>query len=258
MGDPTLCHHCRRSEGDRELPLVEGRPTCKACLEEAKGVGFPRWLKWAAAGTLALTCVSYAHAMRFILGYGTYRRAVKAYHADRDAEAANLMEAAARRIPEDDHYQALANFYRGWEREGNSDIKGALPFLRKAQDLEPEDREYRMYVLAAERRIDWEAGDYTRALKTSQAMMNHYGETEETFRYLASAQAANFAATGEVSYRTQALATLERMRAAKGLDPGEVSLTENWLHHRMATGEILDLGAFRTRFPQGWRPEGGE
>lgn len=257
MADLSICHRCRRSDGEQDLPLVHGRPTCKACLEEAKGLRFPRWLKGSFAGALALTCVCYAHSLKYILGYVEYRRAVKAFHTDRDADAARLMEAAARRLPEEVDYQALAAFYRGWELEGKDDVKAALPFLKKARDLEPEDKEYRMYLLAAERAAAFEAGDYGAALKKSQAMMDLYGETEETFRALASAQSANFVATGDDTFRAQALATLARLRAAKDLNQERARVTENWLQHRMAMKEIIGREAFEKRFPQGWRAEGG-
>src|SRR5262249_36960274 len=128
-------------------------------------------------------------------------------------------------------------------------IKASLP------NLPPSYRQTAsVLLLNAEGSLAFDRQDYDEFLAKAEAMAREAPDHPATLEMGASALAAQYAATGDGAYRTQALEALARCRNSEVTKVPGFAEFDIRMQHRLATGQILSPKQFAARFPQGWKP----
>ena len=97
----------------------------------------------------------------------------------------------------------------------------------------------------------FQAKDYPRFLAVTEESARRRPESFVAQGMLASALAAQYAATGEAAFRTRALEALDKAKALSERTPGALALYEEYqarIHHRLDTREIIDRAEYDRRF----------
>ncbi len=291
--DPTVCAKCGRDAGTLTLEPVAGLPACETCRAELLHRPFPTWVKVSFALILALAVLELARDWRLFQAYVEMPRAHRAMEEGRVADAADLMERAARHVPEYPALAAQAKLYRGLQflREGRfadaemlldecrksfppEDAATIEPFVLVARvhnliDLKqaseavalareflrnhPKDDVARDLLDRAEIAEAFDTKDYDAFLARARDVEIREPDNPSAIAQVASALACKYAETGLERYRQDCLAQLDKAKAA-AKDTGLQEYEERILH-RLKTREIIDKDEYNRRYRAGTKKE---
>jgi hypothetical protein len=86
--DPTVCFKCAGDFGSVELPLLAGMHACESCRVTLLNFEYPKWLKFAFVGLLALLAVSLIHGRSYFAVGRAYYQGKKLLEAGHATESA--------------------------------------------------------------------------------------------------------------------------------------------------------------------------
>ncbi len=253
--DPTVCRNCGFDSGSAPLETLVGLPVCGPCTQFFRHRPYPAWVKAAAVGLLGLVVFALLFNARFFRAHREMKAAARALAKPDMARAADLMESASKRVPESPDVKAMADFFRGLQLLQADQSAEALSYLERARPRIPP--EFRIDEAVRYARIGkcFDEEDYDGFLReASELAERHPGDTM-ALGQLASAYACKYADTGDDQFKQEALAALEKARAAARDDP-EFKEYEDRILHRIETREILRREEFNKRYPNGWHGGG--
>ena len=214
--DPTVCCGCGSDFGSAALPTLQsGLPVCESCRQAFLHRPFPNWVKLSFAALVAVAVVSLLVNWRFTAAYREMKKATREAQAGRIGAAAALLTSASLRVPESADLRDAAALYKGMHLLLSDKSTEALPYLREFGAKYPEqnvaDLVYQAEVGAAFDRHDYD----TFLAKEQQYLAQHAGDPMATAA-VASAYACKYAVTGDPSFKTQSLQTLEHAKSLAG------------------------------------------
>jgi hypothetical protein len=255
--DSTVCGRCKADTGVLHAHTVGELPVCDECYHTVYHRPFPLWVKWAAAGVLALAVVSMMVNGRFLLGFVEARRAMRAFQHGHIARAADLMQAAGEHIPEVGDFGDIGRLFRGLECLSGDRCDEAIPLLRgAATQFPPESDLWRLArneLLLAEGGAAFKAKDYDAFLAKQSDYLQQFPGNSWALASVASAHACKYAVTGEARHKQESLRYLEE--ATQGRSSAEIDDYRQRILHRLQTREIITGQEFHRRYPQGWTAE---
>lgn len=258
--DPTICARCGGDQGTVELERICEAPVCDLCAEFLRRRPFPTWVKAGALVAVVLVAAGLYRNERFFSAYGSFIRSTRAAQGGRFEEAYRHAEAAAQRVPESMELVCGAAMCHGFWLLSEERDEEALPYLRQALAAWPSYPELQYAVLMAEANVEFTAGDYDTFLDKQKVDLHRDPSDSRRVLGVASGYACKYAATGDETYKQEALKYMEQ---AKGLESSadpryreELRKYEMRIRHRLATREILTRKQFEARYPSGWK-EGG-
>jgi hypothetical protein len=189
---------------------------------------------------------------RFFLGYGEMRQAMRAFAARDSGQAARLMSAASRHVPERPELGVFAALFEGVDLLQRDKAAEALPVLVKCRGKLPPHWRVEDLLLRAEIAAAFDAKNYDRFLELALQMQQGAPNDPQAAAPAASAYACKYAVTGKEEFRQQALRLLDKAKAAG--DSKELREYEDRILHRLETREILSRREFQQKFPNGWGP----
>lgn len=221
MKDPTVCARCGAHHGDSDWPVLDGEAVCLACTRRAEGLRFPPWIVGSLIGALLVTIACSVVEWRFTRGFLAYRHGVRAYKAGQFGPAADAMETAAKRIPEESDYQDLAAFYRGRALYESDKPAEAIPYFKESKRISPNDLDIDDWILHAEKDLAWKQGDFGAFYLECKAIVSRHSDGFQDLSEMAWAGACQYAETGEESFREESAAYMKLAKAAKDQPAGD-------------------------------------
>lgn len=250
--DPTVCHRCNSDGGDSTLPMVAGMPMCEACHAYMHHYPFPAWIKASAAALVLLVAFATAWNLRFVRGYREMNASMAALGQGDVLLADSMARAAARHVPESLDLAALASFFDGLANLRENKSAEALTSFQKAGERLPPSFGVDDLIMRARMGVAFNDKNYDEFLALAMQETKNHPNDGSIRAVEASALACKFAATGDESFREQALASLQRAKDLAAGSPGLADYEQRILH-RLNSREIIDENEFRLRFPQGWQ-----
>jgi hypothetical protein len=247
--DPTVCAQCQADNGTEELRLVAGMPVCEQCERHYRNRPYPRWLKIAFVTLVILAVASFARNWRFVAGYRAMRQAQRAVARGKLDLAADLMENAARQVPEAAALGAMASIYRGMQLMTDDKPAEAANAFRSARAHFGSLPFIDAMLLQAEGGVAFDAKDYDTFLAKMQAIERLEPNQPRGLTGVASAYACKYAVTGKEEFRKQALLFLERATRLSGPGDPLAKEYEARIRHRLETREIITRKEYMRRFP---------
>ncbi len=246
--DPTLCVNCGRDNGNIELQVLSGIPTCDTCIAYFRNRPFPTWLKVSFTLLIVVVILHVAHNRRFWLAYQEIK---KAGQTEEFSASAALYASAAQRVPENAGLQSYSAFIVGIGLLQEDLSEEALPYLERARDGVPPELELERVISVARCNVAFEHQDYDEFLRIALRMRREYRDEAVEWARAASAYACKYAETGDMTYHKNALAHLDSARVRSPGDPA-ISEYEMRILHRLHSREVLKADEFYERYPSGW------
>jgi hypothetical protein len=253
--DPTVCGPCGLDNGDTPLPQVAGIPCCEVCAASLRNRPFPAWIKTSLAALLLLAVFSFVRNWRF---FKAYVEVVQSAHAAaaHDLERAEALHAsAARRVPESRELAAMSAFFTGARLMSQGKEAEALPHLQQARGFMPKNPTLETMILHAQAGVAFGHKDYDAFLAKAKDIAARQPDDARSVATVASALACKYAATGDPSFRKEALDQLAKAAALAERGSRDFEEYAERIHHRLETREIITREEFERRYPQGWKAE---
>jgi len=134
---------------------------------------------------------------------------------------------------------------------GRGEAEKAELLLSEAAGLYPESAEIRDSFDSVSGTVAFQKKEYARFLKIAEESVERRPESPAALALLASALSAQYAATGEATYRERGEKALERAASISTKDPMAKALYEEYsprIRHRLETREIIDRAEYDRRF----------
>ena len=134
---------------------------------------------------------------------------------------------------------------------GRGEAAKAEVVLTEAAGLYPEAPEIRESLLTVQGSTAFQKKEYARFLEIAEEAVKRRPGSPMATALLASALSAQYAATGEASYRERAEQTLDQARKlSESSEPARVAYEEysERIRHRLQTREIIDRAEYDRRF----------
>jgi hypothetical protein len=250
--DPTVCCNCGHDSGQTELAALMSLPTCDKCLGYFRNRPFPPWIKLAAAGLVAVVCVSLAWNWRFLVANHNLKQLGQAMEAQDLDRAAELAVSVADRVPESPDLQHLADYFRGIILLRDDRSSEALEKLRSCHQYLPAEWAVDQMIRRAEMGVAFDQADYDKFLEIALERRQAAPEEPMSRAMVASAYACKYAETGDEQYRKKSLDMLEEATAEDHSE--EMQDYEMRIRHRLHAREVIKREEFQKRFPNGWTP----
>jgi len=249
--DPTLCINCGRDNGNIPHQELSGIPTCDTCITYFRNRPFPVWLKVSLAMLLLVVILHLAQNRRF---WRAYQELKQAGQTEELSLASALYASAARRVPESAGLQSYSAFLVGLNLLQEDKPEEALPYLEQSRDAVPPEHEIERVILVAKSSVAFEREDYDEFLRLTLQLRREYRDEAIEWARAASAYACKYAETGDLAYRSKALAYLDsaRVRSMEDLAFDEYEMR---IVHRLHSREILTGDEFYEKYPDGWTRE---
>ncbi|HEY1270180.1 MAG TPA: hypothetical protein VGH16_23185 [Candidatus Binatia bacterium] len=258
QSDPTVCFACKHDNGSYPLATLGGNlPVCPACESKFRNPVFPNWLTGAAVVVVALAVISILYHWRFFEAFFEIRKGAQALAAQDFDKASAHFTAASLRVPESNQTAALAGLYRGALLMRDDKATEALPHLRKALLLDPENSVIQDAILKAEIGQAFDNKDYDRFVDRAKAGMERFPKDPLHVATLASAYACKWAETGNAVYKKDALKYLDQARQLAGTEDPRFKEFEARITFRLDSREIISKQEYDKRFPSGYKRPGG-
>ncbi len=252
--DPRVCQRCGK-EHNATLPTISTLHVCSDCAAIMTDYPFPRWVKWSAAGLLALVLFSAVGNARFVRAVFESRGAMAALHQGEWRKAEELARAAAAHVPEDPSLGVLADYVNGVAALYEGRYEEAVAGLQAADEVLHEN--FGTWLMLRQALIGraFDNADYDTFLMVSREIAERYPEAEFAQMGVASAYACQYAISGDEGLRAQALQWLDKARSMPPENAAASAEYEQRIMHRLDTREIISRDEFLRRFPGGWPEE---
>jgi len=257
--DPTICAGCQLDTGRSALgTLPSGLPVCEPCREKVLNRPYPGWVKAAFAAVLVLAAVSFARNWRFAAGYWETKQSVRAAQTGDFRKASELMDRAARNVPEAAELGELASYYRALVFLSGDRSAEAVPLLEAYIARNPTSETAKGLLIQAQSGAAFDRKDYDAFLTAAHKYAGTDPGTANTALRLASAYACKYASTGDEKFKQEAAENLARARTRASLQKEDLGNLPERIEHRLATREILSPTEYQKRYPRGWKTAAGE
>jgi tetratricopeptide (TPR) repeat protein len=146
---------------------------------------------------------------------------------------------------------AVRNAGRARELFARGDVEKAELLLSEAAGLYPESGDIRDSLDSVQGTLAFQKKDYARFLQIAEGAVQRRPESPSTLALLASALSAQYAATGDSTYKEQAENALQKAGSVSTRDPMAKALHEEYaprIRHRLETREIIDRTEYDRRF----------
>ena len=259
QADPTICALCGTDHGDDELGMLAALPVCPACEQRCRHWKFPVWLKAASVTVLLLAGLCFAHNYRYLKAHIEVLQGNKLVDEGNMARGQQLIEQAARRVPDFKPLAAMSDLYAGMLLLSEGKSAEALARLQACRWAYGNVEGFDLFLLSAEAGVAFDQKDYEQFLSLQRQMMGRAPEEPIAVAGVASGLACMFAITGDDAYRQEAMEYLERAdkMAAAGDAPVLIEAVADYrmrILHRLSTRQIISPDEFFRRFPDGWEP----
>jgi hypothetical protein len=253
--DATICAKCEADNGSLEFGRVAGAPLCDTCTAFFRNRPFPTWLKWSFVGFVCVAIAAQAYNWRYFMAYIEMLRGNRALARGNVDLATDLLESAARRVPDVPELAVMPNILRAMQLVGQEKDEEALALLQKAKFRAPPQlaTTIREGEIQAEIGIAFRKKDFDAFLRLAQEMENLDPQEAMSAANVASALACKYAVTGDPAYRAQCLQQLDKAKALNGPNDTNFAEYENRIQHRLATRKIITGKEFKEQFPNGWK-----
>lgn len=249
--DPTVCLNCGKDNGAEVLGTIVGVPTCEECMIFFRNRPYPGWVKVGFAALILLVFCSLFWNKRFFEAYWEMKSGLKALEAGDVQEASSLISCSSRRIPESRELRGLADFFEGLVFLRQDKPREAYRRLTSCRGYVPEEFRVDVLILHAEAGKYFEDKDFDGFLRASVKLAERMPEDLMIQASVASAYACKYVSTGDPAFREKAIQVLEKTgRSAQGI--AEFKAYEDFILHRIHSGEILTNEQFQKRYPNGW------
>ena len=244
LSDPTICSDCHKDNGDNELPRHDGRALCRDCRSHRKRVQFPWLMRAACLACVVLGVWGICRSIPRALAIHAYCVGIKAFQQDDYWLAAESLHKAVRQMPEDSNFQDLEAFYRGHACYADDDAKGAVLWFKKSFAVNPQSQETEVMLRRAERKVAFEAKDFTAYFRASQALLEADEHSASSVQAMATAWACRYVLTGKEEFREKALACLKEARELGATDQDDANWVEAWVQQMLDRRSILSFREF--------------
>lgn len=255
--NPAVCTNCGKDNNSQSLPLLAGLPVCPQCENFFRHRPFPNWVKFFLLFIAFLVVFASVWNLRFVKAYIQMEQSIRYFQSDPSKTAA-LMTSASNLVPESTELRGWSAFYQGINLLHQDNNIDALKVLNAAKtDLQNMDQGI-MTILdglieGASIGAAFDNKDYDQFLKLSSIHCAKNPDDPIACAQVASACACKFIATGEINYKTDALAHLEKAKSLANNSPDYLEYEQRILH-RLHSGEIITKPEFYEKFPNGWNP----
>jgi tetratricopeptide (TPR) repeat protein len=224
---------------------MAGLPVCDACANYFRNRPFPGWIKVAFTALILLAVLAFIYNQRFFFAHVGMMRGLHELKNGNLERAVTLLNASSERVPEE------AALLVNQERSGE-----AIPLLKEAVAIRPDDPAYALALLEAEAGFAYEQKDYDRFLEVAQTLARRQPDNPIAALGVASAHACKYAVTGDEAPKTLAERQIEAASKMKGADQPAFAEYLDRIRYRLETREIISRGEYLRRFPNGRRPKG--
>jgi hypothetical protein len=253
--DSTLCAKCDADNGSLEFGRVAGAPLCDACTAFFRNRPFPTWLKWSFVGFVCVAIAAQAYNWRYFMAYVELLRGNRALAKGNVDVATDLLESAAKRVPDVPELAVMPNILRAMQLISQEKDEEALALLQAAKFHAPPQLAtmIREGEIQAEIGVAFRRKDYDAFLRLARELENL--DPQESFAVcnVASALACKYAATGDETFRQESLKYLDKARNLAQPNDTRFAEYENRIQHRLATRKIITGKEFKEQFPNGWQ-----
>jgi len=257
-GPPAnVCFRCGTDYGSVALPRIAGLPVCDACARILKNRPFPPWIRGGLVAVILLAALAFLYNQRFFFAHLDMLRGLRELRSDNLERAVERFNAAAARVPDDPEVRAFSLYFQAillvnQERSGE-----AIPLLKEAQAIKPDDPTFKSALLQAEVGVAYEQKDYDRFLEASQALAQSDPDEPMAALGVASAHACRYAVNGDEAMKALAERQIEIASKMQGAEGPQFAEYVDRIRYRLETREIISRSEFVRRFPNGWKPKGG-
>ena len=252
----NACFRCGTNYGSVALPRIAGLPVCDGCARFLRNRPFPGWIKGAFAALILLAVLAFLYNQRFFLAHIEMLRGLHELKSGNLERTVALFNAAAQRVPEEPELRAIARYFQAVLLVNQERSSEAIPLLKEALAIRPDNPEYVQALLQAEAGQAYEQKDYDRFLEVEQTLAKRQPDDPITALGVASAYACKYAATGEEIPKTLAERQIEIASKMKDADGPAFAEYLDRIRYRLETREIISRDEYLRRFPNGRSPKG--
>jgi len=252
----NACFRCGTQYGSVALARMAGLPVCDACASFFRNRPFPVWIKVAFTALILLAVLAFIYNQRFFFAHVGMIRGLHELKNGNLERAVTLLNASAERVPEEPEFRAIARYFQAallvnQERSGE-----AIPLLKEAVAIRPDDPAYALALLEAEAGFAYERKDYDRFLEVAQTLARRQPDNPIAALGVASAHACKYAVTGDEAPKTLAERQIEAASKMKEADEPAFAEYLDRIRYRLETREIISRGEYLRRFPNGRSTQG--
>jgi tetratricopeptide (TPR) repeat protein len=253
----NACFRCGTDYGSVVLPRIAGLPVCDGCARILRNRPFPGWIRIAFGALILLAVLAFVYNQRFFLAHVEMQRALRALKSGNVERAVALFDEAAERVPDEPGLQALARYFRALMLVGQERSAEAIPLLKEALAINPNEPTLAAALLQAEAGLAYEQKDYDRFLEVEQTVAKKQPDNPIAALGVASAHACRYAATGDEAAKDLAERQIESASKMKGAEGPEFAEYLDRIRYRLETREIISRNEYLRRFPNGRRAKDG-
>jgi len=187
---------------------------------------------------------------------GKTERGLRELKSGNVERAVALFDEAAERVPDEPGLRALSRYFRALMLVGQERSAEAIPLLKEALAINPDEPTIAAALLQAEAGLAYEQKDYDRFLEVEQTVAKKQPDDPIAALGVASAHACRYAATGDDAAKDLAERQIESASKMKGAEGPEFADYLDRIRYRLETREIISRDEYRRRFPNGRSPKG--
>jgi tetratricopeptide (TPR) repeat protein len=253
--DATVCAKCEADNGSLEFGRVAGAPLCDTCTAFFRNRPFPTWLKWSFVGFVCVALAAQAYNWRYFMAYVELLRGNRALAKGNVDEATDLLDSAAKRVPDIPELAVTPNVLRAMQLINQEKDEEALALLESAKLRAPPQlaTTIREGEIQANIGIAFRRKDYDAFLSLAQEMEKLEPNSLTAVCDVASAYACKYAVSGNAAFRDQSLQYLNMAKGLAGPREKDFAEYENRIQHRLATRKVITGKEFKEQFPNGWK-----
>ncbi|HKQ59640.1 MAG TPA: hypothetical protein VJS92_00060 [Candidatus Polarisedimenticolaceae bacterium] len=256
MGDTSepLQHACFRCGTDYDrvaLPQIAGLQVCDTCARFLRNRPFPGWIRGGFAALILIAVLAFVYNQRFFFAHVGVLRGFHELKLGNLERAAAHFHAAEQRVPDEPELRVLDRYFRAILLVNQERSVEAIPLLKEALAIKPDDADSALALLHAEAGLAYEQKDYDQFLERQQALARRLPDDPIAALGVASAHACKYAVSGEEARKALAERQIELASKMKGVEQPAFAEYVGRIRYRLETREIISAREYGQRFPNG-------